>query len=139
MRPPSSDFHKFSLKIDPFLSKFADMRILPSKTPFSVIFGTLMRTLTTPSAGTGPFHWRTLTEDSSNFKYRKLFKSLLSMSLLSSKECMRISYWIILNQNIMVHSKSLGSLDILFCFFAMLKNRNSLSRWCYSPSTLLAL
>ena len=53
MRPPSSDFHKFSVKIDPFLSKFADMRILPSKTPFSVIFGTLMRTLTTPSAGTG--------------------------------------------------------------------------------------
>ena len=45
MRPPSSDFHNFSVKMAHFLSKFADMRILPSKTPFSVIFRTLMRTL----------------------------------------------------------------------------------------------
>ena len=32
-------------KKDPFLSKITDMRILPSKIPFSAIFGTLMRTI----------------------------------------------------------------------------------------------
>ena len=44
MKPPSSDFHEFSVKKDPFLSKIADMLISYSKTPFSAIFGTLMRT-----------------------------------------------------------------------------------------------
>ena len=51
MRPLFCDFCDFFVKKYPFFSKIADIRILPSKTPFSADLGMLMRTTSCTKCG----------------------------------------------------------------------------------------
>ena len=51
MRPPFSDFREFSVQKVPLFSNIKDMRNIPSETPFSVNFRTLMRTINLTECG----------------------------------------------------------------------------------------